>query len=72
MNEWFKHEMEDGTPRVFIGVHRPPLGKFLGKGASVVITPGGGTLYSVNQVRDAWNAGTWDIPMYRDPMSSDA
>jgi hypothetical protein len=68
VNDVFSPAMVDGTPRVFIGVFRPPPPN---AGAHLIVdmTPGltCGHHYSPAQYRERWARGEFDRPMYRDP-----
>lgn len=62
----FAPTMEDGTPRVFIGTHRPLFDPPRG----YVRCSCGATLQTVDGVRDHWQLGHFDRPMYRDPEAA--
>ena len=67
MTDVFSPTMPDGTPRVFIGVHRrPPI---TGHAALVVGDgfPQCGRYYTREEHRAAWDRGDFDVAMYRDP-----
>ncbi len=52
---------EDGTPRVFIGMHRPPRIKPNG----YIACSCGTILQTMQQTEDHYQMGHFDFPLYR-------
>ncbi len=57
----FEATNEDGTPRVFAGMHRPPLIQPQG----YVCCSCGSILQTQQMLMDHWQMGHFDSPLYR-------
>jgi hypothetical protein len=64
MTDPYAATTEDGSPRVFVGVHRPTLESILALKGNVFHQ---GVMYqTVQGLRAAWQEGVFDRAMYRD------
>lgn len=58
----------DGSPRKFAGMWRPPAPPH---GGTVVLGERG-AYYTIEQVREAWQRGEFDRPLYTPIVTSDS
>lgn len=52
---------KNGRPRLFVGMHRPPMPTNLG---GIFISKLRGTVYTMQGLHECWLAGEFDQPLY--------
>jgi hypothetical protein len=57
----FEATDEDGSPRLYVGMHRPPM---MSSPGGYIMCSCAQVLQTVDQYRDHWQQGHFDQPMY--------
>jgi hypothetical protein len=71
-SDYFKPLTDKGEPRVFIGTYRPPFHELSARLRDELVAAPDGRLFSgysgrgATAMREAWQEGAFDVPMYRD------
>jgi len=61
----FESKNEDGSPRVFVGMHRPTLYEAgLRASSNPAVAPFRASIYP-DRLREFWLSGGFDVPLYQ-------